>query len=157
MAATTEIGWADSTVNFWIGCSKVSDACKDCYAIPFAARMGIGWGDDADRHRTSDEEWRAPLRWHAMHDRGQTHLVVKSEAVPVPLWVFGNSLSDFFDNQVPPALREEAWTKVIRKTPLLRWIILTKRVPNVLKMLPGDWNGGSDYRHVGIVASVCNQ
>jgi len=28
MAATTEIGWADSTVNFWIGCTKVGPCCE---------------------------------------------------------------------------------------------------------------------------------
>jgi len=156
MAATTEIGWADSTTNFWIGCTKVSDACRDCYAILIAANLGVGWGDDAPRHRTSEQEWRAPLRWNAMHDRGQTHMIVNRKSVPVPVWVFGNSLSDFFDNQVPPEWREEAW-QVIRKTPLLRWLLLTKRTPNVLKMLPTDWDGGRNYRHVTIIASVCNQ
>jgi protein gp37 len=157
MAATTKIGWADSTTNFWIGCSQVSDACKNCYAIPFAGRMDIEWGDDAPRHRTSDEEWRAPLRWNRMHDRGKRTMIVGGESVPVPLWNFGNSLSDFFDNHPDVAeWRQEAW-KVIRETPLLRWIFLTKRIPNVPKMLPADWNDGRNYRHVGIVASVGNQ
>src|SRR5262249_8677910 len=158
MAAVTEIGWADSTTNFWIGCTKVSDACKNCYAIPIADRMGIGWGDDAPRHRTGEEIWNAPLRWHRMHDRGQTHMIVKGGSVPVPLWVFGNSLSDFFDNHPDVApWREEAWTTRIRPTTLLRWILLTKRIPNVPKMLPADWDHGRNSRHVGIVASVCNQ
>src|SRR5262249_40011934 len=52
---------------------------------------------------------------------------------------------------------EEAWTTRIRPTTLLRWILLTKRIPNVPKMLPADWDHGRNYRHVGIVASVCNQ
>src|SRR5262249_51867496 len=158
MAATTKIGWADSTPNFWIGCTKVSDACRDCYAIRIAANMGVRWGDEAPRHRTSDGHWNDPLRWHRMHDRGQTHMVVKGKPVPVPLWVFGNSLSDFFDNHPDVApWREEAWTKVVRATPLLRWIFLTKRIPNVPKMLPPDWDQGRNYPHVGIVASVGNQ
>jgi protein gp37 len=158
MAATTEIGWADSTTNFWLGCTKVSDACRDCYAVPIAAHMGIGWGDDAPRHRTSEQNWNAPLRWNAMHDRGQTHMIVQGKSVPVPRWIFGNSLSDFFDNRPDVALwREEAWTKVIRPTTLLRWLLLTKRVPNVLKMLPADWDGDRNYRHVGIIASVGTQ
>jgi protein gp37 len=120
--------------------------------------MGIEWGDDAPRHRTNEQEWREPLRWNRMHDRGQTHMIVKGEPVLVPLWVFGNSLSDFFDNHPDVARwREEAWTTVIRPTTLLRWIILTKRIPNVVKMLPADWDGGRNYGHVGIVASVGNQ
>ena len=157
MAATTKISWADGTVNFWIGCTKVSDACEDCYAVPIAADMGVDWGDDAPRHRTSEQIWRNPLRWNAMHDHGQTHMIERGKSVPVPLWTFGNSLSDFFDNKAPPEWREEAWTKVVRPTPLLRWIFLTKRIPNVLKMLPADWNDGRNYRHVGIVASVGHQ
>jgi protein gp37 len=158
MGTVTEIGWADSTPNFWVGCTKVGDACRDCYAVPIAANLGVGWGDAASRHRTSAQQWRAPLRWNAMRDRGQTHMVVNGEAVPVPLWMFGNSLSDFFDNHPDVApWREEAWTKVIRPTTLLRWLLLTKRVPNVLKMLPADWDGGRNYRHVTIIASVCNQ
>jgi len=158
MAATTKIAWAHATPNFWIGCTQVSDACKNCYAIPIADRMGIGWGDDALRHRTSDEQWRAPLRWNAMHDRGQTHMVVQGESLPVPLWVFGNSMSDFFDNhQDVAAWRKEAWTKVVRPTPLLRWIFSTKRIPNVLRTLPADWDGGRNYRHVGIIASIGDQ
>jgi hypothetical protein len=60
--------------------------------------MGIGWGNDAPRHRTSEQEWREPLSWNRRHDRGQTHMIVKGKSVPVPLWIFGNSLSDYFDN-----------------------------------------------------------
>src|SRR5262249_6868883 len=71
MAATTKISWADGTVNFWIGCTKVSDACEDCYAVPIAASMGIGWGDDAPRHRTSEQTWNAPLRWNACTTAGR--------------------------------------------------------------------------------------
>jgi protein gp37 len=158
MAATTKIAWADGSSNFWLGCTKVSDACANCYAIPIAANMNVGWGNDAPRHRTSDETWDAPLRWNAMHDRGQTHMMVKGESVPVPLWIFGNSLSDYFDNHPDVAAwREEAWMTVIRPTTLLRWIFLTKRVPNVRAMLPADWDGGRNYRHVGIIASVGTQ
>jgi len=158
MAATTDIGWADATVNFWIGCTKVGPCCEDCYAVLIAAQMGIAWGDDAPRHRTGEQTWNAPLRWNTMHDRGQTHMIVAGKSVPVPLWWFANSLSDFFDNHVSisPKLREEAWG-VIRRTPLGRWIILTKRIPNVLKMFPADWEGGRNYRHVGIVASIGDQ
>lgn len=32
MSATTNIGWCDSTANAVIGCSKISEGCKNCYA-----------------------------------------------------------------------------------------------------------------------------
>jgi protein gp37 len=157
MAEKTKIAWADATANFWIGCATVSPACENCYAIPIAAAMGVAWGDDGPRHRTGEDNWRKGPRWNAMHDRGQTLMMVEGKPERVPKWVFPNSLSDFFDNHPDmPAWRAEAW-QVIRRCALLNWIILTKRIPNVLKMLPADWNGGRDYRHVGIVASVGDQ
>jgi len=32
MGQTTDIAWADSTFNPWIGCRKVSEECDHCYA-----------------------------------------------------------------------------------------------------------------------------
>jgi protein gp37 len=158
MGATTKIAWADGSTNFWMGCTKVGPCCENCYAIPIAAGMGVEWGPDVPRRPTSDELWRAPLRWNRMHDGGQTEMIVKGKSEPVPLWIFGNSLSDFFDNHPDVApWRDEAWTTVVRPTTLLRWIFLTKRVPNVPKMLPADWDQGRNYPHVGIIASVGTQ
>ena len=60
----------------------------------------------------------------------------------------------FGDGHVPADRREvmfEAW----RNTPWLRWICLTKRVPNIEKMLPKDWGAG--YRNVGLVATTVTQ
>ena len=31
MAINSSISWTDSTWNPWIGCKKVSEACKFCY------------------------------------------------------------------------------------------------------------------------------
>jgi Protein of unknown function (DUF5131) len=154
MAATTKIGWAHATLLFWIGCTEVGPGCiANCYARKWAReKMGIGWGDDAVRRGTSEETWKQPARWNAAHDRGQIHMMVGGKPTRVPRWIFGNNLSDFFDNhpQVGP-WRADAW-QVIHKTPLLRWILLTKRVSNVSKMLPTDWGGGRDYQLRGATA-----
>ncbi len=32
MGETTNIEWCDSTANLWIGCTKVSPGCDNCYA-----------------------------------------------------------------------------------------------------------------------------
>lgn len=32
MGETTNIEWCDSTANLWIGCTKVSRGCDNCYA-----------------------------------------------------------------------------------------------------------------------------
>jgi protein gp37 len=91
-----------------------------------------------------------------MHDRGQTTMRVNHHDVPVPRWVFFCSLSDFFDNEWPPGVRDRAWA-MIRDCPALRPQIVTKRVGNVAKMLPADWGDGSSYRHVGIIATAVTQ
>jgi protein gp37 len=57
-----------------------------------------------------------------------------------------------FDNEVDPQWRADLWD-VIRATPLLRWMLLTKRIGNVPKMIPADW----PFAHVGIMATIVNQ
>ena len=69
MGETTEIEWCKHTFNGWIGCSKVSDGCKHCYAeVNTYARVSKArglplWGHQNTRHRTSAaEEPIGPLR-----------------------------------------------------------------------------------------------
>ena len=163
MTDTTGIAWTDGTVNFWIGCTKVGPGCDGCYAEVFANdRFNIKFGPGEHRHKTQSG-YEEPLRWQRAHekqalsgDRGPAMMKRNHQIVPVPVWVFANSLSDFFDNEIDPSWRTEAWS-VIRRCSLLQWQIVTKRVGNVPKMLPGDWHDGHNYRNVGIVATMVNQ
>jgi hypothetical protein len=41
----------------------------------------------------------------------------------------------------------------MRKTPLLHWMLLTKRIGNAAKMLPPDW----PFAHAGLMATLENQ
>lgn len=50
-------------------------------------------------------------------------------------------MADLFDEEVDPAWREDLW-KLIRETPWLDWLILTKRPQNIASMLPADWGNG---------------
>jgi protein gp37 len=156
MAAVTGIAWTDATVNFWIGCTKVGPGCDGCYAAALALRRWQIVFEAGGERRKSKSAFDNPLRWHLMHQRGETHMRVARELVPVPVWLFALSLGDFFDKEIPPVWRAEAWN-VIKATPRLRWQVATKRVGNVPKMLPADWNGGAEYEHVGIIATVVNQ
>lgn len=62
----TTIEWCDYTFNPWIGCTKVSDGCKHCYAETLMdKRYGkVEWGPQGKRVRTSDANWRKPLTWN---------------------------------------------------------------------------------------------
>ena len=39
MAQKTKIGWTDCTSNPIVGCTPVSDGCKNCYALRMARRL----------------------------------------------------------------------------------------------------------------------
>jgi len=111
------------TMNFWIGCTEVSPACDHCYARIMSHRYGWAeWGNHP-RHRTSADNWRKPLAWNA-----------KAKKLGVRLKVFTNSLSDFFDNQVPEEWRRDAYA-VIDECDSLDWLILTKRPQNAASMI----------------------
>ena len=91
----SKIEWTHHTFNPWIGCTKVSPACNNCYAaVSTPARtMKIQWGAGQPRKRTSEANWREPIRWNAdCAKRG------------VRERVFCSSLADVFDNEI-----EESW------------------------------------------------
>lgn len=146
MAETTEISWCDCTFNGWIGCTKVSPACDHCYAARDNERRKWvdGWGPGVPRRRTSEANWRQPLRWNR-----------KAEQTGERPRVFCSSLADVFDNEVPGAWRCDLFN-LIRQTPNLRWIILTKRIGNARKMLPDNF-GPALYPNVGLMATLENQ
>lgn len=66
MSEHTNIAWADSTFNPWIGCTKVGPGCDGCYAEALMdARYGrVKWGPGQPRSRTSNAYWRKPLAWN---------------------------------------------------------------------------------------------
>lgn len=126
MGDNTKIEWADKTFNPWIGCTKVSPACDNCYAENLMdTRYGqVSWGAGQPRRRTSESTWSTPRKWQRQ--------AVKSGTRP---FVFCASLADVFDNEVDPKWRADLFT-LIRETPDLIWLLLTKRIGNVHRMAP---------------------
>lgn len=143
MAANSKIEWCDNTFNPWVGCTKVSPACDNCYAESWAKRSGNPELWTGERRRTSSYNWRLPEKWN-----------VVATATGTRSKVFCASLADVFDNQVPEYWREDLWT-VIANTPCLDWLLLTKRPQNIAKMLPPDW--GSGWNNVWLGATTENQ
>lgn len=143
MAENSKIAWCDHTMNFWLGCQKVSPACDHCYAESWANRFGQPELWTGQRRRTKPANWRKLVAWNdcaAAYARRQR--------------VFCSSLSDFFDNQVPDEWRADAWD-MIRKLRNLDFLVLTKRPQNIRKMLPLDW--GEGWPHVWLGTTVENQ
>ena len=149
MAENSNIEWTKHTFNPWIGCQKVGAGCDNCYAEVWDARGLQGgatrWGPHAARTRTSPANWRKPLAWdRAAKAAGERHRV------------FCASLADVFDNHatILPEWRADLWA-LIRATPNLDWMLLTKRPSNIAAMLPDDWGAG--YPNVWLGCTVVNQ
>lgn len=66
MGENSKIQWTDMTFNPWIGCSKVSPGCKNCYAeADMDNRRGrVAWGVTGTRSVTSYMYWRKVLSWN---------------------------------------------------------------------------------------------
>lgn len=149
MAENSKIEWTHHTFNPWIGCTKVGPGCDNCYAEAWDKRglqaAPLRWGPHAARTRTSTANWRKPLAWNkAAAAAGERHRV------------FCASLADVFDNHasILPEWRADLWA-LIRATPNLDWMLLTKRPGNIAGMLPRDWGDG--YPNVWLGCTVVNQ
>ena len=122
MSETTGIEWCDHTFNPWSGCAKVSAGCAHCYAaaLPPAMRRGAEWGEQGTRIPASDAYWREPLAWAR-----------KAAAAGERRRVFCASTADVFEVRADlDPWRERLW-ELIRGTPELDWLLLTKR-PEVM-------------------------
>jgi protein gp37 len=156
MAENSKISWTHDTQNWWVGCSKIGPECQHCYIIRELRKQHRHWNEVY-----LTKTWNDPFKWQR-----ELHGTREYKRV------FTNSLSDFFDGRAdkrlvpeqrmyirggtaPLTWRSAAWN-VIRETPNLIYLILTKRPHRIVESLPSDW--GQGYRNVWIGTSVgCNQ
>lgn len=156
MSDHTHIQWTDATWNPITGCSVVSAGCRHCYAErQMDQRLGrVRWGAGQPRKRTSAAYWRRPERWNAepffecsgcgwRGTAADYKRYIRPPALaccpdhnltPARRRVFCASLADVFDTEVPVG-----WLMglldLIRRTPNLDWLLLTKRIRNVIPRL----------------------
>jgi protein gp37 len=146
----SKVEWCRHTLNFWIGCEKVSEACKSCYAevetyprVQRAAGREL-WGKDGERHLTALSTINQVFRWNR-----------EAAAAGVRARVFVNSLSDFFEDRPDLVGRRLLAWKVMRECTHLDFLLLTKRPENIAEMLPLVWGDG--YANVWLGCTVENQ
>lgn len=173
MGEQTKISWCDSTFNPWIGCTKLSDGCKHCYALDLMETryQRVKWGPQGTRQRTGASNWRKPLQWNKQEweeciecgwrgSRHETHDFCPNcdgeELRPTRQRVFCASLADVFEDN--PQLTE--WRvdlfRMIVHTPNLDWLLLTKRPENANQMLL-DMGWANWMDNIWIGTSVENQ
>lgn len=158
----TKIEWATDTFNPWEGCAKVSPGCKNCYAegqhkLHHAAlgkgdNPGTCWGVSAPRLGKSEDNWKKPLRWNR-----------EAAAAGIRRRVFCASMADVFEPQTPLSAAHAGQTgtvpcgegrtrtvrfvnlqterlrllRLIKDTPHLDWLLLTKRPEFIRPILEG--------------------
>lgn len=151
MGANSNIEWCDHTFNPWEGCTKVSPGCAHCYAEARNKRFNGGtatnWGKGAPRRRTSIANWNKVIKWNRDASlflqctrgcrfqstvdglEGFCPKCGDPQADCARPRVFCASLADWLDEEVPIAWLAEL-LDLIRSTPNLDWLLLTKRPQN---------------------------
>ena len=140
MAENTGIGWTDHTYNPWIGCTKISEECLNCYAevIWDKRRHRVEWGGPRSRTKTQEDVPGWDKKAVKAGERRR---------------VFCASHADVFDNHrsIAPEWRIDLWT-LIDRCRNLDWLLLTKRPQNFHKMLPPNWGEGWSHVWLGVTA-----
>lgn len=150
MAENSKIEWTDHTFNPWIGCTKISDGCKFCYAETMMDHhyRKVKWGPQGRRVKTSESYWRKPIQWERASfvectecgfrgkDLGQIHCpgcmyYTGNVWEPARQRVFCASLADVFEDNPQVADWRSELLDLITATPNLDWLLLTKRPENV--------------------------
>lgn len=126
MSAKTGIQWTDATWNPVVGCTKVSQGCKHCYAKTLhdmrhkahlaGKKVAPQYGQPFETVQLMPERLYAPLSWRK------------------PRRVFVNSVSDLFHEDVPMGFIAKVWA-VMALAPRHTYQILTKRPARMLAVL----------------------
>jgi len=171
MAEDSGISWTDNTFNPWMGCTKVSPACKFCYAErDMDHRHGkVAWGPNGTRVLTTTT-WPKPVRWNkdAAIMRKRIRVFCASLADVFEEWdgpivnATGEKLfwqtKGRWDLCLPKSLAKKNRSdapvtmsdirvrlfNLIDATPNLDWLLLTKRPENILRMWPRKLEQPSD-------------
>lgn len=122
MGENSKIEWTTHTFNPWIGCTKVSPGCANCYAERDMQRYGKAtWGAGQPRVRTAASTWAQPLKW----DRAAAKAGRRDR-------VFCASLADVFDPEVPIEWLDNLFA-LIDACQHLDWLLLTKRPELIMR------------------------
>ena len=169
MSENSKIQWTDHTFNPWIGCTKVSPGCANCYAATqdnFRKWTPDGWGKGKPRRRTSDANWNQVRRWNRKYEF--CYPTPPTDPLRRPR-VFCASLADWLDDEVPIEWLKDLLV-LIQECPNLDFLLLTKR-PELFKPriaaiadgwhssceLAAWWARGVEPQNVWIGTTVENQ
>jgi protein gp37 len=117
MTTTSTIEWTEQTWNPTVGCTKISQGCKNCYAETMSRRLkAMG----AQGYENGFQLSLLPQRLQDPAKRKK------------PTVYFVNSMSDLFHEKVPFSYIESVF-KTIALTPQHTYQVLTKRATRMAK------------------------
>ena len=143
------IGWCHFTVNFWWGCAKVSDACKNCYAETMAERFSQGkatWGADGQRWIRTEAALKELRQYDAAAAKNQTRYRI-----------FINSMSDVFEDRRDLDAPRAALFAIAPTLKNLDLLLLTKRPEQAKHLLPEAWKRPNFPANIWIGTTIENQ
>lgn len=131
---STKIEWTQETWNPIIGCSKISEGCKNCYAERMAFRL-------SNIYPTS-ESYGEVISYSTKKWIGNTFFVKEQLNKPIkrkkPTMFFVCSMSDLFHESVPFEWILQVWD-IMCSNPRHTYQLLTKRPERVIEFL--KWLG----------------
>ena len=133
MGKDSAISWTHHTFNPWWGCEKVSPACAHCYAETWSKRTGLDSLWKGERRFFSDKHWNDPIRWNKA-----------AELAGERRRVFCASMADVFEDREELIPHRARLFDLIRRTPNLDWLLLTKRPENIGIHMKQVWHQADD-------------
>lgn len=138
MGSKTNISWTSATWNPVLGCSRVSEGCRNCYAETIAGRFGQA------------KQGKKPTVYDGLTQivNGKsvwTGKIVETRTLLLPLqWktpkrIFVNSMSDLFHENVTDEQRDRIFA-VMALAYKHTFQVLTKRPERMLEYLTGDFH-----------------
>lgn len=136
MSVESKIEWTDASWSPVVGCSKVSDGCKNCYAINHAWRLGHNPNEKINsvyagltkKNSDGSLNWTGEVR--ELPERLNFPLKIKT-----PKRIFVNPMADLFHEKVS----DEFIYKVLERSVLAdkhTYQILTKRPERMAQLVP---------------------
>jgi protein gp37 len=132
----TSIEWTDFSFNAWLGCTRVSPECDNCYADRgsrrLAAQHGLKlWDEGSSRYFTGASYWDQLPAWNR-----------KAERAGVRARVFCASYSDVGEDRPELVAPRERLCLGAEALPWLDFLFLTKRPENLVRLVPASWRHG---------------
>lgn len=142
----TGISWTDETWNPVVGCSIVSPACTNCYAMSMASRierMAPAQGRETHYAGTTKVVNGKPV-WTGKLARAPDHIVTAPLRWRRARRIFVNSMSDLFHHDLPDEWIDEVFA-VMALAPQHTFQILTKRPERMRTYLTRDWASAARF------------